>query len=58
VEEVPVRFAIIPLIGIDLPNRVFGMATGGDAMGLVAIHDAVLDCRGAAHAITAEDEFY
>jgi len=40
VEEAPVGFAIISLVGIDLPNGVFGMATGGDAMGKI---DAVTD---------------
>ena len=38
-----VGLAIIPLVGVDLPNGVFGMATGGDAMGKL---DAVIHrCR-------------
>jgi hypothetical protein len=35
VEEAAVGFAIVSLVGIDLPNGVFGMATGGDAMGKI-----------------------
>ena len=38
-EKSAVGFAIIPLVGVDLPDRVFGMATGGDTVGKI---DAVI----------------
>ncbi len=47
-EETSVRFAIIPLVGVDLPYRILGMATVGDAVGKIdtVIHRSRGQFRG------------